>query len=427
MLGLRKLVAIPYHSKSILHIALAGFFCISASISVHSQPLPSGPRLKELADKAGLLLGVRTLMLSDTYNTVVEREFNTGTTTWYAKWEAEGVTAYDHFNKGVNWLYSKNMHPMNHMLFGPDQYEKARVNVLTEAAALDTVMESRVRGIMQSNGNSTKVNSWNIVNEAFQWSSDGSNGDYWVESGIDPMVWWKMGSENDNSGLTGIDKVNVRHPIFIRKAFEYARKYTTGKLELRENTIEFSSKKSRAFYQLVKHLKNSGVPIDAIGMQCHLEFGFNTVQLAQEIRKYRALGLQVYFSEVDISCGNQAWTSTVAELQKQEYRKLITVALEEGVSQVHFWGLRDADENWLGDKSPLLFDKNSSPKPAYYGVQEALVAFNAKTTALFNSGRGIFHLSRAPLEPTVLGISIDGRVRALPHVFAEMLPLFPSR
>jgi endo-1,4-beta-xylanase len=398
-------------SINILRIAFTGFVVISVYLPVNSQPLPQGTRLKELADKAGLLLGVRTYMLSDAYNTVVEREFNTGTTTWYARWEAEGATAYDNFNKGVNWLYAKNMRPMNHMLFGPDQYEKPRVIALTEGAALDTVMENRIRGIIQSNGNSTKVNVWNIVNEAFQWSGDGANGDYWPATGAYAMVWLKMGWENDNSGLTGIDRVNDKHPIFIRKAFEYARKYTTGKLELRDNTIEFSSKKSRAFYQLVKHLKNSGVPLDAIGMQCHFEFGFNTVQLAQEIRKYRALGLQVYFTEVDISRGNQPWTTEVADLQKQEYRKLITVALEEGVSQVHFWGLRDADENWLGDKNPLLFDKNSSPKPAYYGVQEALVAYNAKTTGLFNSRPGKAHLMGADHKGPLRDVLVDGRVR----------------
>lgn len=42
-------------------------------------------------------------------------------------------------------------------------------------------------------------------------------------------------------------------------------------------------------------------------MQCHLDFGFSSEKLAEAIRKYRALGIEINFSEVDMGlwCGIQ--------------------------------------------------------------------------------------------------------------------------
>ena len=85
------------------------------------------------------------------------------------------------------------------------------------------------------------------------------------------LVFVKMGWEDDASGLSGEDKINDRHPVFIRKAFTYAAQYAAGKLELRDNTIERPNRKSRAFYQLARHLKKSGVKIDGVGLQCHFD------------------------------------------------------------------------------------------------------------------------------------------------------------
>ena len=49
------------------------------------------------------------------------------------------------------------------------------------------------------------------------------------------------------------------------------------------------------------------------------------------------------------------------------------MAKESGVSYIHFWRLRDGqDRGWRTNESPLLFDNDFQPKPAYEGVLEAL-------------------------------------------------------
>lgn len=374
----------------------------SMFLPVFAQTLPEGERIRVLADRAGMLIGVRASLRNAEHETVVEREFNTSTATWYPRW---GAVDYNDFNRVMNWLYEREMLPIHHMLFGPNQYDLDRA-IATPASELEQVLKDRIRGIMESNDNGSKAHVWNLVNEVFQWSWN--SGSYWGES---DCVWVKLGMEQDLSGLTGDNKVNDTHPKFIGMAYKYASQLTDGKLELRDNTIEFSSKKSLAFYQLVKHLLNSQVPLDAIGMQCHFKLTeeFKEQELRAEIRKYRNLGLEVYFTEVDFQRDGQEWSDEWARVQKDQYQKLIKVALEEGVSQVHFWGLHDTeDAGWLTDQNPLLFDEHLNPKPAYYGVQQALSDYLEKThTKEFlnrNPGQGIEHLF-----DEVNCYSIDGR------------------
>ncbi|MBD3393582.1 MAG: hypothetical protein GF418_15720 [Chitinivibrionales bacterium] len=367
--------------RFLLSSGVACGLCVLAP-AVSGQPLPTGPRLRDLADEAGISIGVRTFMINNEYNTIVEREFNAGTRTYYPRYDAAHVDAdsynFTAFNNGVNWLSGRGMQPMEHLLFGNDLYEPDWVIDITSASALDSLMRKRIAGIMQVNDNASKVHVWNVVNEALEWESD--NGEYFpVTGGSDALVWAKMGWEDDRSGLTGDAKVNDRHPVFIRKAFEYASMYAEGKLELRDNSIEFPCRKARAFYQLVRHLQNSGAQIDAIGMQCHFDLEgpgmLDSAGLVSEIRKYRSIGVEVLLDEVDIGSKSGEWNTQLAEKQKQEYKRLMTIALREGVGQVHFWGLRDDDEWWREGESPLLFGQDNAPKPAYYGVQEALQGY----------------------------------------------------
>ena len=50
----------------------------SMPVCAHAQPVPTGRRLRELADRAGMLIGVCTYGIDREYHAIVEREFNTG-------------------------------------------------------------------------------------------------------------------------------------------------------------------------------------------------------------------------------------------------------------------------------------------------------------------------------------------------------------
>jgi endo-1,4-beta-xylanase len=183
-----------------------------------------------------------------------------------------------------------------------------------------------------------------------------------------------MGWEDDMSGLTGEDKINARHPVYISKAFEYAGKYAgKGLLEIRDISFEFNptGKKAKAIYQLILHLRAKGLRVDALGLQCHMynsnSDSYNYNNFIAVCRKFKALGLELYVAELDMAAfGN-------LELQKQRYKEFIGVCGRAGVDHVYFWGVADGkDPNWRTYAQPLLFDADYNKKPAYYGVLEAL-------------------------------------------------------
>jgi GH35 family endo-1,4-beta-xylanase len=348
---------------------------------VFAQPLPTGPRLKDIVTT--MKIGVRTDQeglfgsISPTYTTVYNREFNSGTVTCYPAWEAwTGVKQYNltNINNRVNYLEDRGKTQMMHLLVGPSMYfpDWFKNGTYTNAQ-LEDMLQDWIRSIIQSNSNNTKVEVWNVVNEAIGWSAPGN---YPPDSDV---KWQQLGWEADASGLTGADKVNNNHPVYIRKAFEYARQYTNAKLELRDSGAEFpdgaNSYKYKAFYQLTKHLLNKGVPLNAVGFQVHIDIGtsYNWEGFRNNINRFKALGLETYITELDIGDTQSSWNSTKAEQQRAMYYTVTQIAKETGMQYVHFWGMIDGlDTGWRTTESPLLFDSSYSPKPAYYGVQQAL-------------------------------------------------------
>jgi GH35 family endo-1,4-beta-xylanase len=188
----------------------------------------------------------KTIVASDSeLGELFLKEFNLGQTTCYPAWETwKGVKEYDFsgFNAVVNW-YTKHEIPVAaHLLAGPNQYfpdwfKKANYT----NAELDSLLSDYIRAVMSSNNNGEKIKYWNVVNEFIY-----NNGSYTAPNAKAPKIKFaQLGMEADKSGLTGDDKVNESHPVFVRKAFEYARKYTNGKLELRDYNIDFGEKKNQ--------------------------------------------------------------------------------------------------------------------------------------------------------------------------------------
>jgi len=130
---------------------------------------------------------------------------------------------------------------------------------------------------------------------------------------------------------------------------------------------------------LVKHLLNTGAPLDAVGLQGHFDLAKTNdwSKFKQTIQEYKKLGLEVYITELDLADKTKSWTTEKAENQKQQYKLMMQAIVEGGANWVCFWGVRDNwNKFWLKDQSPLLFTEDFNPKPAYYGVQYGLKIVN---------------------------------------------------
>jgi endo-1,4-beta-xylanase len=373
-----------------------------------AQPAPSGTPL----GGNGVLIGANTEPGSAEkegisgwkdaakVKAVLARDFGLVQTTAYPAWGAWTGSGMDDVgfdlsgaNEVINWAKGQNKKTALHLLAGSPTYFPAWLNGgAWRAGQLDSLLDRWITFAMTNNGNGQKVDYWNVVNEAFMW-----NGNYWdSSSAANTNPWHRMGWEADKSGLAGAASVYAQHPVYIRRAFEIARRHTQAKLEIRDYSIEFwdDSRKSRAFYQLVKHLLNSGVPVDAVGLQCHFrtDQAYDWGKLKRAVQEYKSLGLEVYLTEADYgdtdpvaAAGSAHRTAAWDTLQAKQYRALVTAAVSGGAKWICLWGVADnTNTYWRKGQSALLFDESYAPKYAYYEFRQGILDGLAPTAL----GRG---------------------------------------
>jgi GH35 family endo-1,4-beta-xylanase len=309
-------------------------------------------------------------------------------------------------NEIVNWGVAENLKIVPHMLIGKNFYfPEWFYNTNYSSADLDKLLEKYVRAIVDSNGNSAKFTVWNVINEVLA-----KDGGYCVDGTTsEDCKWAKMGMESDKSGLTGSDKIVSEHPVFIRKTLEYAAKYTNAKLEIRDYEIEFTkssstnaqgkyeqiqNKKTATLYQLIKHLKNSGTKIDAVGFQTHFNAGKDNYHVAYDfldfennLKRFKNLGVDVYLTEIDVGLrwdetefkngvqmpkADVNWNAFRAE-QPLTYGKIVEAARKGGATMIGVWGFRDGSMGtWREGQQAWILNQDYSKKPAYDEIVKAL-------------------------------------------------------
>jgi endo-1,4-beta-xylanase len=85
----------------------------------------------------------------------------------------------------------------------------------------------------------------------------------------------------------------------------------------------------------------------------------------------------VNVSEMDVRIRNVAGDLAARlAVQRGEYRDIVAVCVAEPACHaVTFWGFTDRYswiDSFFGPDDPLLFDESYAPKPAFFGVQDAL-------------------------------------------------------
>lgn len=153
------------------------------------------------------------------------------------------------------------------------------------------------------------------------------------------------------------------------------------------------SPKSDGQYRLVKYLVNEDVPIDGVALQMHIAATneppniitmsksnphLTLKDISKNVRRLADLGLKVEIAEMDIQIRNLSGDLPERlELQREIYHDVIDTCLKEkGFTDITFFGVSDGNswiDSMFGPDDPLLFDEKYQPKPAYWGVMDALV------------------------------------------------------
>jgi len=174
---------------------------------------------------------------------------------------------------------------------------------------------------------------------------------------------------------------------YISKAFRYTRAANPNVvLELNETFGQAGIDRAKCdqFFDMIERLKARGVPIDAAGTEMHIEAQQLRPTYLDELKYFldraRAAKVQAYITEMDVYQGPPGAFPDPMERQKQIYHDVTATCLADsncntliffGVSDIRTW-LRAKVREPRADAQPLLFDEMYQPKPAYYGVLEAL-------------------------------------------------------
>jgi endo-1,4-beta-xylanase len=211
------------------------------------------------------------------------------------------------------------------------------------------------------------VASWDVVNEAVDT-------DHNCENSMRNSPWYKICGKE-----------------VYELAFKWMKQASPNAKLLYNDYNNESGKKLDENIRFISSLLDAGVPIDGVGIQGHWYFNSPKKEAVRDaLERYSALGLQIEFTEVDVSL--YEWTekrdksehfSSLPEdrvkEQSKRYMDLFSLAAEyPAVKNVTTWGIAD-NCTWLdnfpvkeGRKNwPLLFDVNYSAKPIVAELIEA--------------------------------------------------------
>lgn len=210
-----------------------------------------------------------------------------------------------------------------------------------------------------------KLHSWDVVNEAIDVKSgrpDGLRISPWLE-------------------MIG--------PTYLELAFRTARQADhTALLTYNDYGIELDTPeqidKRGQVMMLVRRLKARGVPIDAVGIQSHLNAGDAPgAGLQHFVRELREMRMEVFITELDVN--DRKLEESVPERDAavaKTYHDYLTMMLAEpNVNVALTWGITDR-YTWLNNQKngrpdgkperPLPFDYDYSPAPAFFAERDAI-------------------------------------------------------
>jgi endo-1,4-beta-xylanase len=313
------------------------------------------------------------------YSNLLGTHFNSVTAEDQMKFDAlqpsEGNFSYGTADQMVAFAQNNGMQVRGHALVWHRQtpswvFNGTRDQVLAR-------MRNHITSVMQHFAG--KVGVWDVVNEAIM-----DDGTYRTADEVD-------GQQSGWYGALGED--------YIREAFIAAREADPAAKLFYNDYYNYHPVRRQAIYDMLAGLLADGVPVDGVGLQCHLNLApgtdpneqsyHQTVEnLEEAIEMYSSLGLDVQVTEMDISVYLRGITYTpdmfyteatfTPELQEQQaerYREFFALFRKHSdkISSVSLWGIAD-DNTWLSEFDsgrqdfPLLFDGSQQPKAAFWAV-----------------------------------------------------------
>ena len=283
----------------------------------------------------------------------------------------EGKFNWENADKIANFCRENNISLRGHCLCWHSQFADWMFVDKKGKEVSKEVFYERLRTHIHAVVNRYKdiVYAWDVVNEAMA-DGDGRR-----------MPWMK----EEPSPYRQSRHFKLCGDEFIAKAFEFAREADPKALLFYNDYNAADPAKRDRIFNMVKKMKDAGVPIDGIGMQGHYNiYGPSIEDVDAAITKYATLVDHIHFTELDVRINEEMGgqlrfsrgeakpvASYIDALLEAQYANLFKVFRKHKnvIKNVTFWNLSDQD-SWLGvNNYPLPFDKNFKPKKAYYAIK----------------------------------------------------------
>lgn len=360
-----------------IHFAFA-FFIVAGLVFHHTASAQKIPSLKEVFKNdflIGTAIDARQIEGRDTAaDRLIKQQFNAVTPENIMKAEIihPGWDSYnfDMADQLVLFAIKNNIKVNAHNLIWHSQLPSF-MHHIQSADSVKQYFENHINTVAKRYDG--KVYSWDVVNEAL--NEDGT-----MRKSI---FLEKLGDD------------------YIVEAFRLAQKASPhSKLYYNDYNIEQPAKRAGAI-AIIKKIQAAGVRIDGVGIQGHWNIAnvpYNDIE--ESIKAFSALGVEVMFTELDLSVLKNPWDKITADVSATakgdssmnpytkglpdsmqqklalSYAQLFKLFLKykKNVSRVTFWGVNDG-QSWLNGfpirgrtNYPLLFDRNFQPKPAFFSV-----------------------------------------------------------
>ncbi len=350
------------------------------------------------ADYFRIGAAVQAGKLSGGYGDLMEN-FNSITLENSMKWKnLEGTEGAYTFNKSgdsadalIKWAKANGVGVRGHCLLWykslpawlHDKFDGKEYSEELKASALGYI-DRNIENVMEHFGDDVYV--WDVVNEALYNSVTASK-----LSDTSKGVYGDIWRTNDNMSPSSSDWVDWYKVCggyeYIAHAFKKAdevRKANDLSVELYYNDYGLNDPyKRQACLNLVQMLRDSGAPIDGIGMQAHYKLDSYTANkttwlknFEDSVKAFIDAGLDVQITELDIRFEGEL-TEELEREQGEMFGKIFEICRKyaktegkaHGVTGVTTWGVQDGCNGaWTDGKYPLVFGTDMQPKKAYYEI-----------------------------------------------------------
>lgn len=325
-------------------------------VAVLPEPEQEGHLLPGLARAHGIDLGVAVAVgpLTDDrrYRGIVEDHYTSVTAENIMKWQyvqpERGEFDWSGPDTIVDFATERDLNVRGHTMLWHNQQPAWLSEGDWDAESLSGVVHEHVTTVMERYRG--RISAWDVINEPLEDGGPEMRRNLWYE---------------------------VLGPDYIAQTLYSAHAADPdARLYINEFGIESAGPKADALYDLVAGLVERGVPVHGVGFQSHFVHGHVPDDLAEQMRRYTDLGLEVAVTELDVRIPEPVTDEELRD-QRREYRDALAACLEvDGCVNVTVWGVTDA-HSWIpewfpGYNAALPFDDAYRPKPALAGMVEAL-------------------------------------------------------